>query len=65
MLELLARHLQARLGISDLAEEEKKEPVIEEFTVSGIAKYIKSNNCKSFICLLNLNPLDYEALQCI
>ena len=44
MLDILARHLEARFRISD--EEDKiPEPVIEEFSISGIAKYIKSDKC--------------------
>lgn len=44
-MELLARHLQASLGIS-VKEEEKREPVIEEFNLKGIAKYIQLDKCK-------------------
>ena len=49
-MDLLAQHLQARLGLS-LTDEEKEEPVLEEFTLAGIAKYITSNECKAYFML--------------
>ena len=36
----------ARLGIIGAEDEEKRKPVIEEFSISGIAKYIQSDKCK-------------------
>ena len=47
MADLLARHLQGLLRISS-EEQEKHEPVIDEFTISGISKYIKSDKCKRY-----------------
>ena len=48
VIDLLAQHLRERLGISlgEQVEEEKQEPLLEEFTIAGIAKYIKSNKCE-------------------
>ena len=52
---MLARFMQSSLGVGS-EEEEKREPVIDEFTLAGIAKYIKSDKCKGlfqfpfFIC---------------
>ena len=53
------QHLQAQLGLS-LADEEKEEPVLEEFTLAGIAKYIKSNKCKAYFML---NALHFVSAQ--
>ncbi|XP_065057619.1 NAD-dependent protein deacetylase sirtuin-2-like [Rhopilema esculentum] len=50
MLDLLTHFLQTRFGIS-ADDEPKREPVIEEFTLNGIAKYIKEGKCKNIIVM--------------
>lgn len=50
LLDILARHLKARFRINDEGAE-IPEPVIDEFSISGIAKYIKSDKCKNIIVL--------------
>eukprot|EP00112_Aurelia_sp_Birch-Aquarium-sp1_P008051 Seg1882.3 transcript_id=Seg1882.3/GoldUCD/mRNA.D3Y31 product="NAD-dependent protein deacetylase sirtuin-2" protein_id=Seg1882.3/GoldUCD/D3Y31 len=50
MMDLLVQHLQSRLGLS-LTDEEKEDPVLEEFTLAGIAKYMKSDKCKNIVVM--------------
>eukprot|EP00794_Sanderia_malayensis_P019945 gene19945-21898_t len=49
LMEILLQRMKQSLGIFE--DEEPHPPVLEDFTLSGIAQYIKSNECKNIIVM--------------